>query len=187
MGAIGLNGFWLPELAGASNGFPIVGKSGPSQLVVYHQGGNPGTLAAYKLLPETQSAVVVGQIVLESLLNEPQKNNYLQITKDTVSRALAWYPSMHKELLENRSLEVSRDLDQYIGVYWNDVKTVHLDISLTDDSRDAIASRGRFTFQSPDYYKIKFGVTKEGKVENLTRIHEGWNLTEGETFYKADT
>jgi hypothetical protein len=51
------------------------------------------------------------------------------------------------------------------------------------ESRDAIASRGRFTMQSPDYYKINFRVSPGGKVESLTWIHEGWNVPEGEDFF----
>ena len=229
LGAIGLNGFWLSEPAGAQKGFPLVGKGANPQLVVYHQGSNPGVLAAYNLLPESQSAVVVlsntlalvdtadwvGQLLLEAVLNVPNKNDYLQITKETTERALAWYGSMHKELRENRTHKAPRNLKHYVGVYWNVVGTVHIDVAVIDgifsiifqglpdevwplhhweqdtftwlpDSRDAIASRGRFTFQSPDYYKIKFGLSDGDKVESLIWIHEGWNVPEGEVFFKTD-
>ena len=229
LGAIGLNGPWLPEPAGAPKGFPLVGKGAKPQLVIYHQGSNPGVLAAYNLLPETQSAVVVlsntlalvdtadwvGQLLLEAVLDAPNKNDYLQITKDTVDRALAWYKPMHKELRENRTQEAPPSLSDYVGVYWNAVKVVHIDVALQDgrlriifqglpdevwelhhwehdtftwlpDSRDEIASRGRFTFQSPDYYKIKFRIY-EGEVQSLTWVHEGWNVHEGEEFFKTDS
>lgn len=52
------------------------------------------------------------------------------------------------------------------------------------ESCDAIVSRDRFAFQSPDYYKIKFGDSAGGKIERLTRVHEGWNLSNGEDFYR---
>lgn len=228
LGVIGLNGSWLPGEVGSANGFPLVCKSTPSQLVVYHQGSNPGTLHNVLLLPETQSAIVVltntlalndcadwvGQLLLESFLDAGEKNDYLQITKDTVSRALAWYPSMAKELRENRNSKIPRDPHDYVGVYWNAVGTMHIDVScdsehlniafqgLPDEvwslrpwqgdiftwlpeSRDVIARRARFSFQSPDYYKIKFSVSEGGLVQSLTWVHEGWNIPDGEVFFKS--
>ena len=52
MGQIGLNLGLLPD------GMPLVGK-GTSQLVIYHQGSLPGSLALAALLPEINSAVIV--------------------------------------------------------------------------------------------------------------------------------
>jgi hypothetical protein len=101
------------------------------------------------------------------------KNDYLRLVKDTVSLALAWYPAMAKELRENRTLEMPREPQEYVGVYYNAVGTVHIDVKfdgeqlqisfqgLEDEvwalqhweggtftwlpeSRDVIASRGRF-------------------------------------------
>lgn len=230
MGVIGLNGAWLKGPSSASDGMPIVAKSAASQLVVYHQGSNPGVLAAVNLLPESQTAIVVlsntlalndcadwiGQLVLESLLDVKDKNDYLQIAKNTVAQALAWYPAMFRELRENRGTEFPRNPHDYVGVYYNAPRTVHIDVTLDrqqlsiafqgledevwdlypwkgdtftwlPDSRDTIASRGRFTFQSPDYYKIKFGVSDLGNVERLTWVHEGWNIPEGEDFFKVDS
>ncbi|KAG4415579.1 hypothetical protein IFR04_011299 [Cadophora malorum] len=230
MGVIGLNGLWLPGRPGTANGFPIVAKSKPSQLVIYHQGSNPGVLASASLLPESQSAIVVlsntlalndcadwvGQLLVETVLGvDEAKNDYLQITKDTVASALAWYTPMAKELRENRSLEMPRNPQEYAGIYYNEAETIHIDVysdgkklsfafqGLEDEvwdlrpwegdvftwlpeSRDIIASRGRFTFQSPDYYKIKFSVSETGVVEKLTWVHEGWNLPEGEDFYRIE-
>ena len=54
------------------------------------------------------------------------------------------------------------------------------------DSRDVLASRGWFIFQSPDYHKIEFGVSEAGVVESLTWIHEGWNNLRGDRFYTVD-
>ncbi|KIM98635.1 hypothetical protein OIDMADRAFT_202404 [Oidiodendron maius Zn] len=232
MGAIGLNGLWLRGPAGSPTGMPFVAKSATPQLAIYHQGSNPGVLAATILLPESQSAIVVlsntlalndcadwvSQLLVESLLDVDGKfkNDYLQIVKDTVALALAWYPAMAKELRENRTLEIPRNLQDYVGVYYNTVGTVHIDVTydgeqlkfafqgLEDEvwdlrhwegdtftwlpeSRDIIASRGRFTFQSPDYYKIKFAVSGIGNVEQLTWVHEGWNIPEGEDFFKIDS
>ena len=228
MGVLGLNGVWLDGPPGSPKGMPIVGKGGPKKLVVWHQGSHPGVLAALNMVPEDQSAVLVmsntlalndcadwvGQMLLESLLDVPDKNDYLQITKDTVATALAWYPAMEKALRGHPETEAPRKLEDYVGVYRNEVVTVHIDVTLTDghlnivfqglddevwplrhwehdtftwlpESRDAIASRGRFTFQTPDYYKIKFFVLNKW-VGKLTWVHEGWNLPEGEEFFKVE-
>lgn len=231
MGAIGLNGAWLTDAPGRPGGFPLVGKEVPPQLVVYHQGSNPGVLAAFNLLPETQSAIVVlsntlalvdtadwvGQMLLEAVLNVPEqsKNDYVKITEDTVNNALAWFEPLYKTLREGRTSEAPRSLEEYTGSYWNNpFNTVHIDVMMVEgrlnivfqglpdeywplyhweedtftwlpESRDAIASRGRFTMQSPDYYKINFRVSPGGKVESLTSIHEGWNVPEGEDFFRT--
>ncbi len=157
LGVVGLNGMWLPEASGSPNGMPFVGKSTAPQLVIYHQGSNPGVLAAVNLLPESQSAIVVlsntlalndcadwvGQLLLESFLDVKTEfqNDYLQIVKDTVARALAWYPAMEKELRENRTLELPRDPHDYIGIYYNAVGTVHIDVTY-DEGTLKIAFQG---------------------------------------------
>lgn len=60
------------------------------------------------------------------------KNDYLQIVKDTIDCALQWYPAMEKELPDNRPIEILRDPHDYMGVYWNAVGTVHIDISYSN-------------------------------------------------------
>jgi Beta-lactamase len=83
MGDIGCNPPLMPH------GMPVVGKGAPSQLVIYHQGSLPGALAAVILIPDTKSAIViltnslslndtpdwVGQLILEELLNVPERND----------------------------------------------------------------------------------------------------------------
>ena len=53
MGNIGCNPPLMPD------GMPVVGKGGPSRLIIYQQGSLPGALAAVKLIPDTESAIVV--------------------------------------------------------------------------------------------------------------------------------
>ena len=87
MGDIGCNTGLMP------NGMPVVGKGAPSQLVLYHQGSLPGALAAVLLHPDTESAIVVltntlglndtpdwvAQLVLEEMLEVPDKNDYVAV------------------------------------------------------------------------------------------------------------
>ena len=149
MGAIGLNGAWLKDAPGRPGAFPLVGKEVPPQLVVYHQGSNPGVLTAFNLLPETQSAIValsntlalvdtadwVGQMLLEAVLDVPEqsKNKYVKITEDTVNNALAWFEPLYKTLREGRTSEAPRSLEEYTGSYWNNpINTVHIDVMMVE-------------------------------------------------------
>lgn len=126
MGAVGLNPKLMPD------GMPIVGKGGQGQLVVYHQGSLPGALAAVNMLPETRSAVVVltnaaalndcadwvGQMVLETLLDVPIKNDYIAAAQSSVERSLAWHSEVSSDLHANLTgSEPPRSLTEYTGRY----------------------------------------------------------------------
>ncbi|PSN69364.1 beta-lactamase/transpeptidase-like protein [Corynespora cassiicola Philippines] len=131
---------------------PTGAKSAPSQLTVYHPGSHPGVLAALNLISESQIGLVilsntlalvdiadwVGQLLIETVLDIPEKNDYLQITKDTVARALSWFSLMYKKLRENRQSHPPQRLEEYIGVYWNAVGTVHIDVCLTEGRLNTI-------------------------------------------------
>ncbi|EJP60755.1 penicillin-binding protein [Beauveria bassiana ARSEF 2860] len=107
MGQIGLNPGLLPD------GMPLVGK-GTSQLVIYHQGSLPGSLALAALLPDLDSAVIVltnslalndvadwvGQLVIEELINVTSdlKNDFISLAEKAVAKNLEWYPSVVEDL-----------------------------------------------------------------------------------------
>ena len=81
--------------------------------MIYHQGSNPRVLAAFNVLPETQSEVLVlsntlalvdtaewvEQILLETFLNvrEQPQNTYVKNTKDNVDNVLAWLEPLYKD------------------------------------------------------------------------------------------
>ena len=135
MGAVGLNPNLMPD------GMPIVGKASSSRLVIYHQGSLQGSLAAVILLPETQSAIVVlsntlslndcadwiGQLVLEALMDDQDKNDYIEAAKTSASRALSWHSSVVADLKKDQIANTSpQNFDKYIGTYMNGVKTMKL-------------------------------------------------------------
>jgi hypothetical protein len=78
---------------------PVVGKGAPSQLVIYHQGSLPGALAAVILIPDTESAIVIltnslslndtpdwiGQLILEEVLDVPERNDYIRAAESSVA------------------------------------------------------------------------------------------------------
>lgn len=219
MGAVGLNPKWMP------NGMPTVGKGIASRLVVYHQGSLPGALAAVNLLPESQSAIVVltntlalndcadwvGQLVLETLLDVNDKNDYLSLAKESVANALVWHSSVEADLKKDRVPDTfPRDLQAYIGTYVNSIQTMKIVVTETsgklffalqgldserfelthyqDDiftwlrSRNELAERGRFTHQKAVYYKIHFHMT-DSHIDQLAWTHD-IDVPEGETFFK---
>ena len=106
MGAVGCNPLLMPH------GMPVVGKGALSTLVCYHQGNPPGALAAMSIVPETQSAIVVlsnsltlndtpdwvEQLVLEELLDAPERNDYIKAAESSVAENAKWFPTTMQEL-----------------------------------------------------------------------------------------
>ena len=128
MGAIGCN----PPLT--PHGMPVVGKGAPSTMVCYHHGCMPGALAAINLVPKTKSAIVVlsnslslndtpdwvGQLVLEELLDVPERNDCIEAAKSSVAEYARWFPTTMAELeKEQKKGPIPRTLEEYTGTYWD--------------------------------------------------------------------
>ncbi len=141
MGDIACNPGLMP------NGMPIVGKGAPSQLAIYHQRSLPGALAAFLLLPDNESAIVVltntlalndtpgwvAQHVLEELLEVPDRNDYVAAAKTSVAESVNWYSSTIEELTKNCKADTSpKNLEDYTGTYWDAIHIVKIDLSLED-------------------------------------------------------
>ncbi|KAL8897324.1 MAG: hypothetical protein Q9207_007267, partial [Kuettlingeria erythrocarpa] len=222
MGAVGLN----PKLM--SNDMPVVAKGASSPpLVIYHQGSLPGALAAVNLLPESQSAIVVmtntlalndcadwvGQLVLETILNVRDKNDYLDMARKSVAASLDWHHNVQAELDKDRIASTTpRDFEEHIGTYKNSPMTMKIEVTQQEGKlffalqglesekyelthyhkdvftwlrpRDELAARGRFTHQKALYYKIRFDVGLSRKtIDTLSWAHDA-DIPDGETFYK---
>lgn len=220
MGAVGLNPKLVPD------GMPIVGKGEPSRLVIYHQGSLPGALASVILLPETQSAIVVmtntlalndcadwvGQLVLETLIQVKDKNDYLELSKRSAATALAWHSTVEAALKENQILGTSsRNLEEYTGTYTNSIKTMKIEVTreynklyfalqglesemyeLTHYQNDVftwlrprneLAGRGRFTHQGFLYYMLRFSAGGVDGIDRLVWAHDV-DVPDGEMFEK---
>lgn len=139
MGDIGCDPGLMP------NGMPIVGKGAPSQLVIYHHGSLRDALAAFLLLPDNESAIVVltntlalndtpdwvAQLVLEELLEVPDRNDYVAAAMMSVAESATWYSSTIEELTRNRKADTSpKSLEDYAGTYWFAIHIVKIDLSL---------------------------------------------------------
>lgn len=145
MGQIGLNPALLPQ------GMPVVGKDVPPELVIFHQGSMPGTLAIVILLPNTNSAIVVltntlaltdvadwvGQLVLEEILGVPQsaRPDIISLAKTTIAENLKWYPDIISQLEKERKNGTSpKELHHYVGTYWDDIHVFKIVVTLENET-----------------------------------------------------
>ena len=139
MGDIGCNPPLMP------GGMRVVGKGGPSRLIMYHQGSFPGALAAVNLIPDTESAIIVltnslglndtpdwvGQLVLEELLEVPYRNDYIKAAEASVAENAKWYSTTVEELRREQKTGTSpRNLADYVGTYWDPVYVFKIEVSL---------------------------------------------------------
>ncbi|KAG6990993.1 hypothetical protein G7Y79_00059g091780 [Physcia stellaris] len=209
MGAIGCNPGLMPS------GMPIVGKGAPSQLVIYHQGSLPGALAAVVLLPDTESAIVVltntlslndtpdwvSQLVLEEMLEVPDKNDYVAAATTSVAQNAKWYSDTREELSKSRKTNTSpKKLEEYIGTYWDAIHVVKIEVSLEEGNlhwalqglpsekfslehyendtftwlqpRNELAKRGRWVDQGADFWKLRFEANSDGEIEKVFWVHD---------------
>lgn len=220
LGAVGCNPPLLPD------GMPIVGKNTPSKLVLYHQGSLPGALSATLLVPESETVIVVmsnslalydapdwvGQLILEEILDVPEKNDYVAAATASAAKTLEWFPSVKEELRQKQKQNTSsKPLETCIGTYWNAIHTMKIVVTIEKGElywsvqglesekyvlahyhedvfswlrpRDEMAARGRWVDQGAEFWLIRFGTSNSGVVDRLAWVHD-LEVSEGETFYK---
>lgn len=105
-----------------------------SRLVLYHQGSLPGYTSSVHLLPETQTGIVVltnslgisdcadwvGQLLIETLLDSKEKNDYVDPARRSAARHLSLFDEVEKDLAEeNQDGTSPRPISEYVGKYWN--------------------------------------------------------------------
>ncbi|KAM0329221.1 hypothetical protein ACHAQA_004521 [Verticillium albo-atrum] len=221
MGHIGMNP-WL-----VSDGkMPTIAKGTDPVLVFYHQGSLPGALSAVSLIPQLEAAVVVMtnslslndcpdwvlQLILEELLEAPERVDYIQLAKSSKDKTLQWYQET-KSTLENEqaSNTSSKPLPSYTGTYWNKQRYLKIDVTLSDDKlswalqgldsekfeldhyegdtflwlkdRNYMAKRGRWVGQAPVFWKLRFNANAAGEITSVTWAHDA-DVPEGEEFFK---
>ncbi|KAI8685217.1 hypothetical protein NCS57_00190400 [Fusarium keratoplasticum] len=220
MGHIGMN----PGLIDGQ--MPTVAKGVGSTLAFYHQGSLPGALSAIAMVPEHRTAVVVMtnslslndcpdwvlQLLLEEILDAPNRNDYVKLSKESAEKSLQWFKdtsaALDKERINNTS---PKPLEAYVGTYWNKKHYLRIDVTLDDGelswalqglesekfkldhyendtflwlrSRDYMASRGRWVDQPPVFWKLTFRESKDGSISSLNWVHDP-DVLDGEEYYK---
>lgn len=207
---------------------PIVGKGGPSQLVIYHHGSMPGSTSCVIMIPETDTIIIVlqnslapldtadfvGQLLVETVFNVQQPDDYGSMTEQLVPMSFNHMNKLKDELESNRKQGTHpRELKTYVGSYWNEVHNFCIEVTehsgqlricfqgskqeyalehYENDSftwwmsyNDA-ARRGRYvTDFGATYYVLKFDV---GQSDGLKTLKWAWDSnmpTEEEIFTKA--
>jgi CubicO group peptidase (beta-lactamase class C family) len=222
LGVVGLNPTYRKHM-------PIVGKGlEEPRLCLYHQGSLLSFLSSVHLLPDSQSAVVVltnsmanndaadwlGEMLLEAVLNNSEKNNYSKIAKESAQESVAQWPRM-EEWLENRKVPGTkpRPFHLYVGVYWNVIQDWSIEIFLKDNSlrmcfqgirkrsydlthyhydtfswlltRDEdVIHYGRFPMTWSPFYLISFKFGEETGDIRQLIWKHDPDVPEGETFYR---
>jgi hypothetical protein len=154
----------------------------------------------------------VAQLLLEEILDVPQKNDYVAAANTAVESTAAWYPTVHAELEEKQHKNTSsRDLQAYVGTYWNKINTMRMVVTLNNGklhyavhgldsekypldhyendifswlrSRNEYAARGRWVDQGAEFWLIKFWTNDKDTVDRLTWVHD-LEVKEGESFFK---
>ena len=204
---------------------PAVAR-GTSSLCWWHQGSLVGFTSFAALLPEVDAAIVVltnstalndsadwiGQLLVETVLNSPEKNDYVELAMESAIAALAKARQIEKILDEQRIKGTSpRLLEDYVGRFQNASGNFRIDIS-KDDSflkiafqgrvsqtyrldhyhqdtfcwylpRQEQAKRGKWYNTDVEFYKISFGVTGS-KVDDLVWKYDS-EVLEGAMFRRV--
>lgn len=221
LGIVGLNPMYVNEM-------PKVGKGlAEPRLCIYHQGSIVPFLSSVHLLPDTNTAIVVltnsmanndaadwlGQLLLEAVLDNPEKNDYISIAKESAETSVGLWPRMAKELERRRIPNTHhRPLAEYSGAYYNIIGNwcievfedkgvlkvcfqgnrklayrldhYHHDVFSWLLTRDEDVHRGRFPVIDPAFYLMKFEFGDAGTTfDRLVWRHDP-DIPGGEVFYK---
>lgn len=129
---------------------PTVGKGIPEKKKVWHHNGSlVGFFSSLRLLPDTDTAIAVltnslanndwadwiGQLLLETILDNPDKNDYIKLTEESVAAYKSMWTSLKADFDKDRCpAEPPRALPDYTGKYYNKIGNWFIDVSLQDDT-----------------------------------------------------
>ncbi|ROV90339.1 hypothetical protein VMCG_09751 [Cytospora schulzeri] len=221
MGYIGFNPGLVPD------GMPTVAKNTPSRLILYHQGSLPGALSSIVMIPSLRiTAVVMSnslalndcpdwvmQLLLEEILEAPDRNNFIAYSKTSAQSTLGWYEKTIKALkdAQKTGTSPSKPLEDYVGTYWNKKRHIKVNVTLKDGKlswaiqglesekfeldhyqddvftwirpRNYMAARGRWVDNPPIFWEIRFTKDKSANINCLNWTHDP-DVPAGEDFFR---
>ena len=122
---------------------PVAGKGGPSRLVLYHHGPMPGSTSAVLLVPQFQAGIVTlqnsmpaidtadfaAQMLLEALLDVPEPNDYVELSRRFYDKAMEFVHRVRKELDDKRVPDTKAwPLTEYQGCYWHNLGNFFIEV-----------------------------------------------------------
>ncbi|RFU30828.1 hypothetical protein B7463_g5473, partial [Scytalidium lignicola] len=187
---------------------PVVGKDSPSRLGLSHNGFMPGSTTCVHLLLETETAIIVlqnsygandsadiiGQLLIEHLFDVKAKNDYVSLAEIYTRNSLNIPNSLRLKLDAARIPGTkSRELSNYVGRYFNEIKNYYIEVFLEGESLkfslqgsvldtyelrhyhydafewlltwDQMAARGRVVqLYGTQFYVLFFGADKDDKI-----------------------
>ena len=155
-----------------------------------------------------------GQLSLETLLDNPNKNDYVSLAKSSAQVSVSLWPRMEKELEEHQSLGTPmKPLCEYVGTYYNIVRTWRIEVF--DDcgtlymyfqgnreqyyqlyhyhfdqfswllTRNEDVHRARFPSTFSDFYIFRFETNDRGIMDRVILRHD-LLVPKGEIFMKVN-
>jgi hypothetical protein len=205
---------------------PLVGKSS-KKVILSHNGNLSGFLASIMIIPETETAIIVlgnsmpftnppdlvSQLILESILEELNPNDYVQVAMDARDAHVA-YVTLTQSLESGKGEPSSLPLKGYVGRYFNSIGNFVLDVSLQagrlhmvvqdievvsyslqpyagqtfwwdpPDQEAEEAKQAMFPRAYAGFHLVTFQADDNNVVQSLLWAHDP-DLPEGELFTKA--
>lgn len=128
---------------------PVIGKQAPSLLCLYHEGLMPGSSSNVYAFPDTMTIIVVlqsgnslndcpdwiAQLLIETVFDFPERNDWLGLAKASAKSALALVPSLRLKLDKGRipNTRPSFPLNAYCGRYQSPLSSFFLEVSQHED------------------------------------------------------
>ena len=122
---------------------PVVGKGGRKQTLWHHNGSSVGAYSSVHILPESDTAIVVltnafanndcadwlGQLLLETVLDNPDKNNFEELAQESADAFTSAHPRTRAELEQGQIPNTKPGpLDEYVGKYYTDSELFYIDV-----------------------------------------------------------
>lgn len=158
VGQIGTNSMFILKML-------VVGKGTEKRRVWHYNGSLVGFFSFVHVLPDSDAAIVVltnslanndaadwiGQLLLETVLDNSEPNGYIRLAKDSADGYRDLWTSMKTKFEDSHAPDTtSRPLHEYLGSYYNKIGNWHISVEL-DDGNLTFKFQGR-----PDQvYRLK--------------------------------
>ncbi|KAM5472503.1 hypothetical protein MauCBS54593_003095 [Microsporum audouinii] len=220
LGSMGTNTMFLPEM-------PLVGKGTTKKSTVwYHNGSLVGFFSSVHILPESDTIIIVlinsipkndcadwlGQLLLEELLGNPDKNDYVSLAEESAAGYVKMWEQLGKDFKASKKPGTNTlPLEAYAGRYYNKprdwfIEVVHSNGSLSFSFQGRASQKHKLEVHGEDAfswilteeesrnlarwpdldvptYVFHFGVGEPGQIGTLRWVHDT-SVPGGEIFVK---